>query len=223
MVKKTYRISLWSILVLALLVGGLALFALYSWSRVAQINAASTEIERNWLPSTQLLGQMEVGALSYRVAAVQHVLSLQDEDMQRYEEEMAAALASLDRARQSYEPLIVTEEERGLYESFTNTWTRHLEESQAALALSSENQNREAIAMLRQRPQKLFDEANGYLDDLIVLNVETAASISQAGDEILGQFQLALVMLLILGGALLLLVFADLFGSDRESSSGQLP
>ena len=216
--KKTYRISLWSIIVLALLVGGLALFALYSWSRVAQINEASTRIERNWLPSTQLLGQMEVDALSYRVAAMQHVLSLEDADMRRYEEEMAAALTSLDEARQRYEPLIVSEEERGLYESFANTWTRHLEASQAALERSRENQNREAIAMLRQRPQALFDEADGYLDDLVVLNVETATSISREGDDILGEFQLALVMLLILGGTLLLLVFADLFGKKSDAS-----
>ena len=97
--KKTYRISMWSVVVLALLVGGLSLFALYSWSRVAQINEASTEIERNWLPSTQLLGQMEADMLSYRVAAMQHVLSLRDEDMRRYEEEMASALASLNEAQ----------------------------------------------------------------------------------------------------------------------------
>ena len=195
--KKTYRISLWSIVVLALLVGGLALFALYSWSRVAQINAASTQIERNWLPSTRLLGQMEVDALAYRVAAMQHVLSLQDEDMRRYEEEMSAALASLDEARGRYEPLIVSEEERDLYNAFESTWARHLEESQAALALSRENQNQEAVAVLRQEPQALFDEADAHLEDLIVLNVETAAAISRQGDDILGEFQLALVMLLI--------------------------
>ena len=219
--NKTYRISLWSIVVLALLVGGLALFALYSWSRVAQINAASTQIERNWLPSTRLLGQMEVDALAYRVAAMQHVLSLRDEDMRRYEEEMAAALASLDEARGRYEPLIVSEEERDLYSAFGSTWARHLEESQAALALSRENQNQEAVAVLRQEPQALFDEADAHLEDLIVLNVETAAAISRQGDDILGEFQLALVMLLILGGVLLLLVLADLFG--KRPDTGQLP
>ena len=219
--KKTYRISLWSVIGLALLVGGLALFALYSWSRVAQINQASTAIERNWLPSTRLLGQMEVDALAYRVAAMQHVLSLQDEDMRRYEEEMAAALASLDEARGRYEPLIVSEEERELYESFGSAWSRHLEESQEALALSRENQNQEAVAVLRQEPQALFEEADAHLEDLIVLNVETANSISRQGDDILGEFQLALVMLLILGGALLLLFFADLFG--KKSDAGHLP
>ena len=219
--KKTYRISLWSVIGLAVLIGGLSLFALYSWSRVAQINQASTAIERNWLPSTRLLGQMEVDALSYRVAAMQHVLSSQDEDMRRYEEEMAAALASLDEARGSYEPLIVTEEEQDLYDAFRSTWARHLEESQVALALSRENQNQEAIGVLRQEPQALFDEADGYLEDLVVLNVETANSLSQAGDEILGQFQLALVMLLILGGALLLLFLTDLFG--KKPDAGHLP
>ncbi len=219
--KKTYRISLWSVVGLALLIGGLSFFAFYAWSRVGQINQASTEIERNWLPSTQLLGQMEVETLAYRVAAMQHVLSLQDEDMRSYEVEMDAALASLSQARERYEPLIVSEEERGLYESFENAWALHLEASQEALALSRENQNQEAVALLRQRPQRLFDEANGLLSDLVVLNVDTATSISQEGDEILGQFQLALIMLLILGGALLLLILTDLFG--KKSNVGHLP
>ena len=222
--KKTYNISLRSVVVLALLVGGLTLFALYAWSRVSQINSASTQIERNWLPSTQLLGRMEADLLAYRVAAMQHVLSLQEEDMRRYEEEMASALASLDEAQRSYEPLIVSEEERNLYGAFENAWTGHLEESQAALSLSRENQNREAIGVLRQRSQPLFDEASGHLADLIALNVETATSISREGDDILGEFQLALIMALILGGVLLLLVFADLFGKkEQKSGTSHLP
>ena len=221
--KKTYHISLWSVLVLALLIGGLAIFALYSWSRVAQINQASTEIERNWLPSTQLLGQMEVDSLAYRVAVMQHVLSLRDEDMRSYEEQMNSALASLNGAQGRYEPLIVSEEERNLYRAFENAWTGHLEASQAALALSSENQNQEAVTVLRQRSQPLFDEASRHLEDLIALNVETATALSQEGDDILGEFQLALVILLILGGVLLLFVFTDLFGSAREADKSHLP
>ena len=223
MMKKTYRISMWSVVVLALLVGGLSLFALYSWSRVAQINEASTEIERNWLPSTQLLGQMEADMLSYRVAAMQHVLSLRDEDMRRYEEEMASALASLNEAQRRYEPLIVSEEERNLYGAFGSAWASHLEESRAALELSRENRNEEAITVLRQRSQPLFDEARGQLGDLTTLNVETATSISREGDDILGEFQLALVIALVLGGVLLLLVFADLFSDARKSGAGRLP
>ena len=214
--KKTYHISLGSVIMLALLVGGLALFALYSWSRAAQINEASTAIERNWLPSTQLLGQMEVDALAYRVAAMQHVLSLQEEDMRSYEAKMDSALASLNQAQRRYEPLIISEEEQALYEAFESTWARHLEASRAALALSSENQNREAVAVLRQRSQPLFDEASRDLEDLIALNVETAISISRQGDDMLGEFQLTLIVALILFGALLLLIFADLFGKTSQ-------
>lgn len=222
--NKTYRISLWSITGLVLLIGGLSLFAFYSWSRVGQINQASTDIERNWLPSTQLLGRMEVNALTYRVAAMQHVLSLRDEQMQSYEQEMAAALAALEQAQQDYEPLIVTDEERDLYESFTTAWASHLEESQGALALSNDNQNQEAVRVLRQRPQQLYDEASEHLENLILLNVETAASISRAGDDLLRGFQLALVTLVILGGAFLVLVLFDLFAKpDRTSSTSHLP
>ena len=222
--KKTYHISIWSIVILALLVGGLSLFVLYSWSRVARINEASTQIERNWLPSTQLLGRMEAEALAYRVAAMQHVLSLEDEDMRSYEGEMDSALTSLDQAQRHYEPLIVSKEEQDLYEVFESAWVRHLEASQAALVLSRENQNQEAVAVLRQRSQPLFDEAKRHLGDLIVLNVETAASISREGDDILGEFQLTLIMSLILGGTLLLLVFADLFSkSTKKPGTGHLP
>ena len=96
-----------------------------------------------------------------------------------------------------------------MYGAFGSAWASHLEESQAALELSRENRNEEAITVLRQRSQPLFDEANGRLEDLITLNVETATSISREGDSILGEFQLALVIALVLGGVLLLLVFAD--------------
>jgi len=222
--NKTYRISLWSIIGLVLLIASLSLFAYYSWSRVGQINQASTQIERNWLPSTQLLGRMEVNALAYRVAAMQHVLSLQDEEMQSYEQEMDAALAALEQAKGDYEPLIVSGEERDLYGSFNSAWTSHLEESQAALELSRENQNQEAITVLRQRPQQLFDEASEHLEDLITLNVETARSISREGDSLLGEFQLALIILLVLGGAFLILVLFDLLsGSNRKPGTGRLP
>ncbi len=222
--KKTYSISIWSVIALGLLITGLSVFAFYSWSRVGQINEASTQIELNWLPSTQLLGRMEVDTLVYRVAAMQHVLSLENKDMQRYEEEMASALGSLEQAQQRYEPLIVSEEEKDLYESFSSSWTRYLAESQSALALSRENQNQEAITVLRQSPQQLFDEASSQLEALVALNIETATTISREGDDILGEFQLTLIVLLILGGAFLILIVVDLFGkANRSSGTGHLP
>ena len=221
--KKTYSISNRSVIALGLLITGLSVFAFYSWSRVGQINEASTQIELNWLPSTQLLGRMEVNTLAYRVAAMQHVLSLENKDMQRYEEEMASALGSLEQAQQRYEPLIVSEEEKDLYESFSNSWTRYLAESQSALALSRENQNQEAITVLRQGPQQLFDEVSSQLEALITLNVETATTISREGDDILGEFQLALIVLLILGGAFLILTVVDLSGKADRSGTSHLP
>ena len=222
--QQGYRISTWSIVVFVVLVGGLALFALYSSSRVERVNKASTEIERNWLPSTRLLGQMEADALAYRVAAMQHVLSLEEPDMRRYEAEMDSALAAMNRARQRYEPLIVSAEEQTLYDAFAGAWERHLEASREALALSSENQNQEAVALLRQEPQSLFDEASADLEALIQLNVETAASLSRQGDSILSEFQLTLVIALILGGALLLLIGLDVFGKNfRKRDAGRLP
>lgn len=217
--KKSYHIGIWSVVVFLLLVGGLFTFALYSSSRVEQVNEASTEIEQNWLPSTRLLGRMEADALAHRVAAMQHVLSLEVPEMRRYEADMDSALASMTRSRQRYEPLIVSAEEQQLYTAFAAAWERYLAESQASLALSRENQNQEAIALLRQDSQSLFDEANSDLEALILLNVETANALSRQGDSILGEFQLALVVFSILGGALFLLICMDVIGKNFRKRS----
>ena len=219
--QQSYRISTWAIVVFVVLVSGLALFALYAWSRVERVNEASKAIEENWLPSTRLLGRMEADALAYRVAAMQHVLSLEEAEMRRYEAEMDSALASMNGSRRRYEPLVASTEEQALYDAFVATWERHLAASQAALDLSRENENREAIARLRQDSQALFDQAYADLEALIGLNVETATALSRQGDDILSDFQLTLVMALLLGGALLLLILADVFGGDLRRRAGR--
>ena len=212
--KKSLNLSLWSVVVLLVLAGGILLFALYSTGRVGEANEASVQIEANWLPSTRLLGLLEADVLAYRVAEMQHVLSLEEEEMRRYETEMDSALASIAGRRGDYEPLIASEEERHLYETFLASWGRYLEESRRALDLSRQNQNREATALLRRESLSLFNQANDNLEALFLLNVETASVLSRQGDRALGGFRLALVVFLVLGGALFLLICVDLIGKN---------
>jgi methyl-accepting chemotaxis protein len=140
-------------------------------------------MEMNWLPSVRLTSDMNTNTSDFRIAELQHVLSVTPEEMAYWEKSMNEVLATLAKNQAQYEPLISSDEERRLYEAFKYAWTAYMAEHEKVLALSKQNKNDEAKTLLRGESQKKFDEANTKLLELSTLNVKGAEDASHRGDE----------------------------------------
>ena len=155
----------------------------FSVVELEKVNGVSTEMEMNWLPSVRLTSDMNTNTSDFRIAELQHVLSVTPEEMAYWEKNMNEVLVTLAKNQAQYEPLISSDEERRLYEAFKHAWTAYMAEHEKVLALSKQNKNDEAKTLLRGESQKKFDEASARLLELATLNVKGAQDASHRGDE----------------------------------------
>lgn len=174
--------------------GALGIFAIVVMSK---INAASTIISQNWLPSVFYTSDINTMTSDFRIAENQHILSLTDEEMTRYEEVMQQLLAKIENHLQAYEPLILSKEERETYEEFNANWEAYLKENKKLLAMSRLNQTEEAKAFIRGNSQKLYDEASSALLQLVEINTKGADLASQDGDRLYEMSRLLTIIVIV--------------------------
>ncbi|ATB41035.1 hypothetical protein CYFUS_006497 [Cystobacter fuscus] len=169
-----------SFLILLALTGLLGVFAL---EQMRQMRRASDEVTDNWMPSTLYVSDANTNTSDFRIAELQHVLSLNSEEMSGYERQMREQLDKLDRNLDRYEALISLEEERRVFDEFMVLWKEYLEDHDKVIAFSRSNKNQDARALLRGRSQQSFDAASARLSQLAEINLKAGERASDAADK----------------------------------------
>src|SRR5262245_29716478 len=82
---------------------GLGIFGLME---LAKLHGNTAELANNWLPSTRVVSDINTNVMTFRLVALQHILSRTDEDRTRYETSMTKTLDTLKTNQALYEPLI---------------------------------------------------------------------------------------------------------------------
>jgi methyl-accepting chemotaxis protein len=169
-------VSFASVLTLTLVV------AIFSIVQLGRVNQTSTDMELNWMPSVRATSDMNTNTSDFRIAALQHILSADARDMDRYEKEMAKVMAQFEKNRTEYAALISSPEEKKIYDGFLKNWEEYLAEHNKVLALSRANANEEATKLARGNSQVQFDEASEDLGKLVDLNVAGGRQASADGN-----------------------------------------
>ena len=163
------------LLLLTATLGGLGIV------KMASINDQSTEIAKNWMPSINLINQINTATSDLRVAQLTHVATLDSAGMQKMDDEIRKILADIRDKRDRYEKLISSEEERSVYNQFSSKYQTYLDRSNVSLALSRENKNAEANASIAQN-RGLYDDFTGDLNKLVTMNVNGGNAASASAD-----------------------------------------
>ncbi|MDP4026455.1 methyl-accepting chemotaxis protein [Methylobacterium sp. NEAU 140] len=177
--------------------GGLSLL------KLGGIRRSITEVATNWLPSVVAVNEIRAAASEVRIKQLR-LLALSDTSARLVENEaqLAATHDRLSVARRAYEPMIVTSEERALYESFTSAWTRFERADAEARRLMKAGQQAAALALMTgPDAARLYDEARATLQRGVTLNEGGArrdadaamAEVSAATGEAYGAVTLALL------------------------------
>jgi methyl-accepting chemotaxis protein len=164
---------------LLLLLAGMGLMAIRN---MQTINGHTVEIATNWLPSVRVLGELHVDVVSYRSALRDHLLGETAEEKTAADSKLAAALARVDKARKTYEPLISSAEERALYSDWSSAWESYLAGTKPIAEMSTKSIGRfprEAHELLISNG-KLAVQADQLLQKDIDLNDNGADSETKA-------------------------------------------
>jgi methyl-accepting chemotaxis protein len=131
-----YSIRAKIITVVAFLLLAMTGMGLLAVSSMRSINASTVDIATSWLPSVRVLGDLRSGVINYRNVIREHLLGETAEEKAETEKMLAAIVERNSKARQTYEPLITTPEERAIYNEWLTNWNNYKQRVQEVLELS---------------------------------------------------------------------------------------
>ncbi|MGL4262454.1 MAG: MCP four helix bundle domain-containing protein, partial [Afipia sp.] len=108
--------------VIALLLFAMAAMGLLAVRQMNAIYTSASEIQKSWLPSVRVLGDLRAGVITYRNVIREHMLSELIEEKLAQEKTLETVIEANMKARQLYETMITSPEERALYNEWVEVW-----------------------------------------------------------------------------------------------------
>lgn len=171
------------------LMGGFALVLLLAMAQglfavfeMRQINAQSTDISRNWLPSIETSGDLKAQLARYTALRYRHALSVSDADMDAIEVQMKAVEAAVEKDKTRLAALLHSPQERQLFERFDRLWGGAGTVQQQLLLASRQGQTEEARVLLAGPGRTQSNQMEEAIDALVSLNMAGAHAASDRGD-----------------------------------------
>src|ERR1700737_1373907 len=191
--------------VVALLLMAMAGMGLLAVRNMRAINASTVDIQTSWLPSVRVLGELRAGATAYRSVIRVHLLAETAEAKAAAEKRLETLSQGIDKARQAYEKLITSTEERALYNEWSQEWSFYGKGVQQVLALSRDSVGKsphDAHELNESKVLPISKKSDDILDKDIDLNNKGADA---AAREAAGNYASGFVLLAtILGAAIVL-------------------
>ena len=145
--------------------------------------ASTTDITANWLPSVQMVNEMNTATSDFRIQEARHIMNTDDKAMAGIEKQLASVLAGFDKRRDAYVKLISSPDERKLYELFAAEWKKYQEVHGEMIAASRRNDNEGAKALLDGASFKFFESSSAILDQLVEVNQKGALAAAETSEK----------------------------------------
>jgi methyl-accepting chemotaxis protein len=169
---------------LALLVTMTAGLGIALIGQLGRVNAVTAKIADVVLPSVRALEEIAASTARYRVAQMEFLLAGVSEGAPTAEAAMEAELEAIEKHQAVYEPSIVGDDERRLYDEFMAHWASYLQEQFRAAELASEGKLTEAKAVLAATSADLFNQTQDRLRQLVARNEEAARQARSEGQAV---------------------------------------
>ena len=141
-------------------------------TQLSTIRHRVNEVAANWLPSVITVNQMSAAASQMRLRQYRLVTTSVDaEKLLANRSLYDQAVAGMAEARERYQSLISTPEERSLYTKFAGLWSRYDEASRKLIDLMERGHRQEAMAeLVGPTLLSLYGEAIDVLSQAVALN-----------------------------------------------------
>jgi methyl-accepting chemotaxis protein len=179
----------------------MGVFAIYE---LAQVNATSTEMKDNWIPSIRSAAGIRFNLTQYRTREARHILS-EDADKPAIEAQAMQSRTDALKRLADYASLVSSPAEQQLFDSVTTDMNAYFNVSNTLLGYSRQGQVQEARVLINGESKALFDRVSDSLGRLVQLNDDGANTASERGDSIYASARLAIIG--VLAVALLLGLF----------------
>ncbi len=155
----------------------------FSILQLAKVNQTSVDLATNWMPSVRAVLEIKANIMRYRAQEAQHILSVNEDDMAKYEKRMADLMAELKKNISEYETLLSEPEEKATYAEFTKLWDQYMVEHDKIIKLSHGNKNEEARDTMRGESSRISTELANRIEKLAQINIGGGIKSGQLGRE----------------------------------------
>ena len=178
----------------AALVAVLLAVVIAAWSQLAAMGTQTREITDNWLPSVELVNQIETDTAKARLFELRHVMATDAAATAAHEKSMGELQAELEKLKKSYEALISSAEEQKLYDDFIADRKKYVELTAKIFESSRKNDKDQAAALLGGESLQLFNKTSATLEKLIELNSKGARQDTENAKQIEATAHIVLIV-----------------------------
>jgi methyl-accepting chemotaxis protein len=186
-------------IVIAFLLVAMSAMGLLAVKQMQAINTSASEIQKSWLPSVRVLGDLRAGVITYRNVIREHMLSELIEEKQAQEKTLELVIENNTKLRRTYEAMITSPEEHALYKEWSEVWDSYRKGTQEVMALSRKaagSYPREAHDLNTITVNLIGIKADGILKKDIELNNNGADTAGQvATDNYHSAFRMVVIAL----------------------------
>lgn len=128
------------------------------------VNDKLTDMADIYLPQVSISGNMNTMASDYRIAQLNHVISVDSTQMAQFDKAMAEIAKQISDEFSRYEKLAQSEEYRNQIVANKQKWENYMKNTEPAIALSRANKTNEAMAIIMGQALKNYEDISaGFL------------------------------------------------------------
>jgi methyl-accepting chemotaxis protein len=178
--------------------GGIVLLLVgLAWFAIAQLTAVDglmNQAIRDRMPKVMVAQEIDTATSDFRIAEAQHILSTDPAGMDIAEGKLKRQHGLIEGDYKDLDAKLHLPATRVLLGKFRTAWDSYLAINHQLLALSRQNKNVEATALMRGQSQKDFDRLSQVAGDLASFEAGLAKESGEKGDAVYNQARVLLLV-----------------------------
>ena len=161
----------------------LLLQGLFGLNNMSAIHERAEEMNTNWIPALNAVGELNLALMRYRVSAVRLVVDVSPSAIASAEKNLRARLQEAEAAQLAYEKLISEPEERAIFIELRDVKARYMQGAERILAAMKAGNQASALDIIEQEQNPLADQLTKMLLELGKINRDGAAAAAEQSEE----------------------------------------
>lgn len=161
----------------------LLLQGLFGLNNMSAIHGQAEEMNTNWIPALNAVGELNLALMRYRVNAVRLVIDVDPAAVAKAESNLQARLQEAEASQVAYEKLITEPEERVIFTELRDVKKRYIEGTERILTAMKAGNQTEALHIIEQEQNPLADQLTKMLLELGKINRDGAAAAAKQSEQ----------------------------------------
>jgi len=145
---------------------------------IKNISVNADELSKQWLPAVQQTDVLANDVTLFRVAELQYAFSEDALNREKYMMEMTAIRQRISKELDEYDKDHTRSEHQNLASDLIRNWTMYLENHMKVMKLGEEGKPSEALLIIRNDQQSIYENMIGILNQMTEANNEMVSQIT---------------------------------------------